>query len=37
MEWGEVDLEAAEWNIPGEKMKTVNPILFLWLINRLKS
>ena len=22
MEWEEIDLEAAEWNIPAEKMKT---------------
>jgi len=27
MEWAEIDLEAAEWNIPGEKMKTCQPHL----------
>ncbi|HBG06911.1 MAG: integrase [Geobacteraceae bacterium GWC2_58_44] len=27
MEWGEIDLEAGEWNIPGEKMKMRLPHL----------
>lgn len=27
MEWAEIDLEAAEWNIPAEKMKTRQPHL----------
>jgi len=27
MEWDELDLEAAEWNIPGNKMKMKNPHL----------
>ncbi|MEJ2157157.1 MAG: integrase arm-type DNA-binding domain-containing protein [Desulfobacteraceae bacterium] len=27
MEWAEIDLEAAEWNIPGDKMKTGHPHL----------
>jgi integrase len=27
MEWAEIDLEAAEWNIPGEKMKMGQPHL----------
>ncbi len=27
MEWGELDLDAAEWNIPGHKMKMKNPHL----------
>jgi integrase len=27
MEWAEIDLEAAEWNIPAEKMKTGHPHL----------
>ena len=26
-EWAEIDLEAAEWNIPGHKMKTGEPLL----------
>jgi integrase len=27
MEWAQIDLEAAEWNIPAEKMKTRQPHL----------
>lgn len=27
MEWSEIDLDAAEWNMPGEKMKTGQPHL----------
>jgi len=27
MEWAEIDLDAAEWNIPAEKMKTGHPHL----------
>ena len=27
MEWADIDLEAAEWNIPAEKMKTRQPHL----------
>lgn len=44
MEWAEIDLEAAEWNIPAEKMKTRQPHLvplarqsleILWELNPL--
>jgi integrase len=35
MEWAEIDLDAAEWNIPKEKMKMGQPHLVPWPARQL--